>query len=81
MGLIEKIKSFFNKIFKKDSVEKLNPAQNEEITATNENYNQTKEKKDIFIKSLKIASNKKFKKIETIECVGDGLGFKNKMEY
>ena len=85
MKFIEKIKNFFEKIFKKDKVEKLNAPSNLEEVEKQNNENikksETKEKKDNFIKSLKINIIKKSKKTETMECAGDGLGFKDNVKY
>ena len=85
MGFIEKIKSFFEKIFKKEKFEKLNAPSNFE-EGENQNIekvekSKTEEKKDSFLKSLKIKMIKKSKKTETLECVGDGLGFKDNIKY
>lgn len=80
MKLIEKINLFFKTIFKKqDKVKMLGASQTQENMQKEVTKNQ-KQKND-FIESLKvnIENKPKKKKIETLVCVGDGLGIKPKI--
>lgn len=69
MIILDKIISFIKKIFYKEELKKLEEVKN------------THETKSEFIKSLKIHSDIKNKKIKTLICVGDGLGIRNEIKY
>ena len=84
MGFIEKIKIFFNKIFKSNEIKRLDTTKKlgTKIESINKDENiQVNDKRDIFKETLKINFKKKSKKIETLECVGNGLGFKESMKF
>lgn len=72
MKILNKILIFIKNIFnKKEEVKKLAEPE----------INVEQEKKENFVNSLKvnIVENKKKNKIETLVCVGDGLGIQKKM--
>ena len=73
MKLIQNIFLFFKKIFGKNDNIKMIEAPIEPI--------QNEERKD-FLNSLKVNIVKgRKKKVETLICVGDGLGIQNKIDY
>ena len=63
---------FFKKIFSNKSKTKMLDSSMEPI--------QKEDRKD-FANSLKIATKKHKAEIETLVCVGDGLGIQNKMSF
>ena len=72
MELIDKIISFIKKLIKKeDTIKLLEEGKPNEKLRTREDY----------VKTLKVEINqtKKKKQIETLVCVGDGLGIQNKV--
>jgi hypothetical protein len=74
MSIIEKIISFFkNKFYKKNKIKMLSISQDAK----------SMESKNNFVNSLKISLPEKNnqKRIETLTCVGDGLGIQNKIIY
>ena len=72
MKLIDKIISFFEKIFKRDK---------EEIKTISAPKERNEEKEN-FVNSLKVNLEEKRKsKVETLICYGDGLGIKGQMKY
>lgn len=73
MSFFKRIISFFNIKFKKENKTK-------KITESVDN--KLKESKTSFINSLNnnVVKNKK-PKVETLTCVGDGLGIQNKINY
>ena len=72
MKIIDKIISFFEKIFSRSKKE------TKMISAPKE----IKEEKEEFINSLKVNIKEKRKnKVETLLCYGDGLGIKEPMKY
>lgn len=74
MNIIKKIVSFIKNIFIKP---------NEVKTISEPKICVDQNKKNAFIKSLKVTTpTKKYKpKIETLICPGDGLGIQNKITY
>ena len=74
MNVLQKVIQFFKRIFNKENGVKM-------IDAPAENLK--KDNKSDFRHSLKedIVLNHKKKKIETLTCVGDGLGIQTKIEY
>lgn len=78
MRIIDNIVSFFKQLFyKKDNIKMIEEPLNDDINEKIENS-----KNDNFINSLKNNVVKKNKKqVETLICVGDGLGIQNKISY
>lgn len=73
MNFIEHIFLFFKKLFYKDTPVKF-------LEAPKKNIEENK--RNNFINSLKIKQSvRKKQRIETLTCVGDGLGIQNKIEY
>ena len=84
MSFIEKIKSFFKKIFNKENVKQLDAPKIIEPESEESSVDDLKEKKENFINSIKVnivKMTRKEKRVETPECAGDGLGFKNEIKY
>ncbi len=73
MNLINILKNFINKLFKKSEIKRIEPPkENKEV------------KNKFFLDSLKVEiNNKKNKKkiIETLQCENDGLGFQKIKKY
>ena len=74
MKLINNIILFFKKLFNKTDNVKMIEEPKEEVKENN---------KSNFVDSLKINMEKKHnkKKIETLKCVGDGLGIQPKLTF
>ena len=82
MSLFSKIMQFFKNIFVKEKPKQLEkPNQLEKPSQTvQENTNS---QRATFIKNLKIETKrhkKKMKKVETLTCVGDGLGIQGELK-
>lgn len=76
MKFLEKIKSFFKKIFHKEEVKMLNKP----LEEMKKDY---KQKENEFLKSLRvdIMPEQRKNKIETLICIGDGTGIQNKVSW
>lgn len=76
MKILDNLKIFFKKFFsKKESYDLLDKAKSDNEKSINTN-------KSDFMESLKQNVKKKKKaRVETMVCVGDGLGINNKIEY
>lgn len=71
--MIKNIFLFFRKIFIKENIIKIVEAPKETVS---------KESSNNFIASLKSnVVKKKKKEVETLTCVGDGLGIQNKINF
>ena len=70
MGIIKEIILFFKRLFNKQEDIKMIEAPKD---------TDFKEEKDKFVKSLKVKFKKN--KVETMICVGDGLGLQNGIKY